>query len=87
MELKVSKDIKKVIETKEREDTSMNVLIHNVTESKKEDEDQRKSEDLKQFYEISEALGRISIEVKKVVRLQWRRQQKRKNQEKKKGNQ
>ena len=72
MELKVSKDIKKVIESKEKEDRSVNILVHNVTESKKEDEDERRSEDLKQFYEISEALGCTNIEVKKVVRLRRR---------------
>ena len=73
MELKVSKDIKKIIENKEKENRSVNVLVHNVTESKKEDEDERRSEDLKQFYEISGALGCTNIEVKKVVRLRGRR--------------
>ena len=69
MEMKVTKDIKRVIESKDKEDRAMNVLVHNVPESEKEDEDDQKREDVDKFKEIAEALGVKEVEVRKLVRL------------------
>lgn len=53
----------------DREDRATNLLIHNVPESKSEENEKRKEEDLKQFEEIAEALGGTDIEIHKLVRL------------------
>ena len=47
----------------------MNVLVHNVPESEKKDEDDRKREDVDKFKEIAKALGVKQVEVQMLVRL------------------
>lgn len=69
MEKNVTKDIQKVIDNKQKEDRAVNILIYNVTESEKEDGEERRSEDITSFMAIAEALGGSSIEVKKAIRL------------------
>lgn len=69
MEMKMTKDIQRVIESKDKEDRAVNVLVHNVTESEEENEDDQKSEDIDKFKEIARALGVEQVEVQKIARL------------------
>ena len=80
-----SKDIKRVMESREKEDRASNILIHNIPESESEDYEKRKEEDVQKFMEIAEALGATEIELHKLVRL--RRKMEDKDADEQKGKQ
>ena len=71
-----SKDIKRVMESREKEDRASNILIHNIPESESEDYEKRKEEDIQKFMEIAEALGATDIELHKLVRLRRKMEEK-----------
>ncbi|XP_043199198.1 uncharacterized protein LOC122368937 [Amphibalanus amphitrite] len=66
---KIVEDIKKVMKTKDTEDRATNILIHNVPESRSENSEQQREDDLKKVKNITEALGVANISIKSILRL------------------
>ena len=63
--------LKKIVESRDKEDRETNVILHNIPESKSEDNEVRKKYDVDSLYNVASALlgDTTGVEVQQVIRL------------------